>query len=122
MIERLNLGDLRIKFPSTMQCLSPISERGVIDDRNDAADVTLLSEQTFHDVEDLLGQQGYVSSIIPIIYHASFGDRTEALHRARKFYTQIAEIESLYHRLSAYLNVGLAIELLGAHDEARDIY
>lgn len=83
---------------------------------------TELAHKVYEIVEPLLeGAHGCQARLVPLIYHASFGDTERAMTLARSARAWLPEVSSLAQRFNAALNVGIALCFAGAHEEGIEV-
>jgi DNA-binding SARP family transcriptional activator/tetratricopeptide (TPR) repeat protein len=78
-----------------------------------------LARGAFTAIESLLGADSleYADRLLPLIYHTSFGDRSEALRLARHLRSDLNRFESVGDQIRAANNVAMALWLMGATGE-----
>ncbi len=82
-----------------------------------------LATAAFESVEQLLGSRSlrYADRIVPIVYHASFGDRDRAVALSRSLVSDLRSMESIAAELRAALNLCVLFILVGELTDALNL-
>lgn len=83
-----------------------------------------LAARAYGAVEHLIDAQPtrYSNRILPILYHATFGDRDRALMLGRTLVQEFDTLDSVGSRFRAAMNTGTLFLFLGEYDEAFAIF